>query len=284
MFDTLISTSDLAGNIKNPEWVLVDCRYVLTDKTKGEQNYLESHIKNALYADLAHDLSDTIIPGVTSRHPWPTVEQAARYFSSIGINQNVQVVVYDDIGGALAAVRLWWMLRWLGHNAVAVLDGGWQKWIAEALPVEKEIRKPTPRSFTARPRPELLVSMQQVDAMRLDERYRVLDARTSDRYRGENEFIDPIAGHIPGAVSAPYVFNMNKDLTFRSVDALQKHYRNILGDIPAENAAIYCGSGVTSIHNALAMLHAGMGEARIYAGSWSEWITNPNNPIATNEQ
>ncbi len=281
MFTTLISTNELAKQIDHASWLVVDCRFVLTAKEQGEQNYLASHIQGALYAHLERDLSDTIIPGVTGRHPWPGVDQAARYFSSIGVDQNTQVVVYDDVGGALAAVRVWWMLRWLGHEAVAVLDGGWQKWVKEGLPVQKEVRKPSPRTFIPKPRAELLVSMQQVDAMRLDANYRIFDARTEERYHGQNEFIDPIAGHIPGAVSAPYLYNLNSDNTFRPVEELHQHYKGLLGDIPAERSAFYCGSGVTSIQNALAILHAGLGEARIYAGSWSEWITDARNPVAT---
>lgn len=281
MFNSIISTHELAQHLDNPTWLVVDCRFALTAKEQGQQNYLASHIKGALYAHLERDLSNTIIPGVTGRHPWPEVDQAARFFSSIGIDENIQVVAYDDLGGSLAAVRLWWMLRWLGHEAAAVLDGGWQKWVKEELPVQTEIRKAVARAFVAKPRPQLIASMEEVNRMRLDPAYRVFDARTAERYRGENEFIDPIAGHIPGAISAPYIHNLAADNTFRPVKELHKLYQEYLGDIPAERAVFYCGSGVTSIHNALAMLHAGLGEARIYAGSWSEWITDPGNPIAT---
>ena len=280
-YTTLISTTELLDYIDEPDWAIIDCRFVLSDIQRGEKNYLRSHIPGAVYAHLERDLSAAIVPGVTGRHPWPSIEQAADYFSSIGIDQNVQVVVYDDAGGALAAGRVWWMLRWLGHDAVAVLDGGWQAWVYDDHPVQTEVVARSPRTFKPDPRPELIVDVEQVDAIRTNPAYRLLDARTTDRYHGENETIDPVAGHIPGAISAPYLQNLTQENTLKSPEALRKIYSAWIDDIPSQNVVIYCGSGVTSIHDALAMLHAGLGEARIYPGSWSEWITDPKRPIAT---
>lgn len=280
-YKTIISTKELAKHLRNPNWAVLDCRFVLNATELGEKNYQESHIPGAIYAHLERDLSNEIIPGVTGRHPWPSVEQATQYFSKIGIDKKVQVVVYDDAGGALAAVRVWWMLRWLGHEAVAVLDGGWQEWMRSGLPTQSEIKSRKSRAFTPKVRPELLVNIHSIDSMRNNPVYRVIDARTSDRYHGQNETIDAVAGHIPGAMNAPYVDNLTEDKRMKPPDELRKIYMPILGNIPPENIAFYCGSGVTSIHNALAVMHAGLGEPRIYPGSWSEWIVDPRRPIAT---
>lgn len=278
-FKTLISTAELASHLEDPKWVVLDCRFSLVNPVKGRRDYEQAHIPGALYADLDKDLAGPVTPGVTGRHPLPSVDQAARTFSNWGIDSGVQVVAYDDAGGALAAVRAWWMLRWLGHETVAVLDGGWQAWLAEERPVRSgwEIRPAA--AFIPHPRPDLLVSAMEVDQMRRDPRCRVFDARTAARYRGENETIDPVAGHIPGALSAPYLDNLTPQGKFRPIKELRQHYQDLLGDVPAEQTAFYCGSGVTSIHDILAMKHAGLEEGRLYVGSWSEWITDPNRPV-----
>jgi thiosulfate/3-mercaptopyruvate sulfurtransferase len=191
----------------------------------------------------------------------------------------VQVVAYDDAGGALAAVRLWWMLRWLGYEAAAVLDGGWSKWLAEGRPVRGGEESRAPRQFQPHLRPELLVDTAAVEAARQNVTYRVLDARAAERYHGQNETIDPVAGHIPEALSAPYLENLAAEGVFRPRDELRQRYGELLGETPTDRVICYCGSGVTAIHDLLAMLHAGLGEGRLYAGSWSEWITDPDRPI-----
>jgi len=280
VYNTLISTTELACHLDDPDWVILDCRYSLADAEYGRSHYLEAHIPGAIYAHLSQDLAGPKVPGVTGRHPLPSVEDAACRFSAWGIGPGVQVVAYDDAGGALAAVRAWWMLRWLGHQAAAVLDGGWQKWTAEGRQTRGGVEGRTARRFVAMPHPEMLVSLHDLEAMRLDPAWRILDARAAERYHGRNETIDPVAGHIPGALSAPYLDNLNSNLTFRSPEELRQHYQALLGDLSAERVVFYCGSGVTSIHNILAMLYAGLGEARLYAGSWSEWICDPSRPVA----
>jgi len=280
-YTTLISTEEVSRHLHDPEWVIADCRFSLASPEKGEQDYLVSHIPGAIYAHLDQDLSSPIIPGETGRHPWPGVGQAALFFSQIGIEAGVQVVAYDDAGGALAAVRLWWILRWLGHETVAVLDGGWQKWVSEGREVKSGIEVRSRREFIPKPRAELLVSTAEVDKLRMDPAFRIFDARAAERYHGHNETIDPIAGHIPGAFSAPYLDNLTIEGIFRPVEELRTHYQALMGDIPPENTIFYCGSGVTSIHNLLAMLHVGLREARLYAGSWSEWIADQKRPVAT---
>ncbi len=283
-YTTLISTDDLAAQIGNPAWAIVDCRFVLDAPQRGEQNYSRSHIPGAVFADLERDLSSEIIPGKTGRHPWPSVEKASAFFASIGIETGVQVVAYDDAGGALAAVRLWWMLRWLGHTTVAVLDGGWQKWVGEDRSVRSGMEKRPVRQFVPSPKPEMIIDVHEIDRMRLDPESRVFDARAYERYLGRNETIDPVAGHIPGAYSASYLDNLTETGTFRSVEELRSRFQELLGGVKPEKTAFYCGSGVTSIHNLLAMLYAGLGEAKLYPGSWSEWIVDPQRPVATQEQ
>jgi len=278
-FDTIISVNELAKHIHDPDWVIVDCRFRLADPHQGRMDYEIGHIPGAVYAHLNDDLSGPIIPGVTGRHPLPSVEKASQAFSSLGIDEKTQVVAYDDMGGSMAAVRIWWLLRWLGHEAVAVLDGGWQQWVDQGGDVRNGIETRPARRFIPHRRDERFVIAEQVEKMRQDPDYRLLDARTSDRFRGENETIDPVAGHIPGAVSAPYTENLNPDGTFRPASELADRFRKLVGDIPMENVAVYCGSGVTSVHDILAMMLAGMGEARLYAGSYSEWITNPKHPV-----
>jgi thiosulfate/3-mercaptopyruvate sulfurtransferase len=278
-FTTTITASELALHLQDPDWVIVDTRFKLANPEQGRIDYEAAHIPGAIYAHLDDDLSGPIIKGVTGRHPLPGVEKISDVFSRAGIDSNAQVVAYDDMGGALAAVRVWWLLRWLGHVAVAVLDGGWQQWVKKVLPVSLAEGSRKRRKFLAHPRNELIVSSEEVEWMRLDPAYRLLDARAADRFHGENETIDPVAGHIPGAISAAYVGNLNLDGTFRPDEKLRARYKKLIGDVPIANVVCYCGSGVTAVHDILAMVKAGLGEARLYAGSYSEWITDPSHPV-----
>lgn len=281
-FHTLVSTEELALHLADPSWAVVDVRFSLDDTERGRRDYLQAHIPGAVYAHLDEDLAGDVIPGVTGRHPLPPVADFISTLSSWGIDEKVQVVAYDDRGGAYAA-RLWWMLRWLGHDSVALLDGGWPKWEREARPVKSGVETRPASNFTPHLRTELFASQAEVDAMRLDGDYLVMDARTSERYRGENEPLDPVAGHIPGAKSAPFIENLAPDGTFLSQDELRERYQNLLGNISARQVVSYCGSGVTAAHNLVALAHAGLGEGRLYVGSWSEWITNANLPVEKSE-
>lgn len=278
-FTTLISTAECASHLADTNWAIVDCRSTLGDPERGRRDYKQAHIPGALFADLEHDLSGPIVPGVTGRHPLPKIEDFVHTLGNWGIDEHVQVVVYDDSGGMMAA-RLWWMLRWLGHTAVAVLDGGWPRWQSEGRPsrADREVR--SPRTFIAHPRHDLLADAAEVVGLSDDPTVRLIDARAGERYRGEVEPIDARAGHIPGAVCAPYGENLLPDGTFRPADVLRERFSAILGDVPATSAIFYCGSGVSAAHNLLALAHAGLGDARLYAGSWSEWITDPSRPIA----
>ena len=281
-FTTLISTSELANHLKDPGWAIVDCRFSLIDTEQGRRHYLQSHIPGAVYAHLDDDLCAPLVPGVTGRHPLPKINKLVQNLSQWGIGSGIQVVVYDDWPGASGAIaaRLWWTLRWLGHDAVALLDGGWERWKAENRSVVdgEEVRER--REFIPYPRLEFIATSDDVEVMRRDPTYLVVDSRGADRYRGENETIDPVAGHIPGAISAPYAENIGSEGLFLSKKALQRTFQMLLGDLQAENIVFYCGSGVTAAHNLVAMAYAGLGDARLYVGSWSEWITDPDRPVA----
>jgi len=276
----LISTQDLAAHLDDPNWIVFDCRFLLSQPDEKETYYLKAHVPGAVYAHLDRDLSALVIPGRTGRHPLPTPEEAARRFGSLGIAPGMQVVVYDDQGGSLAAVRLWWMLRWLGHEAAAVLDGGWQNWLNEDLPVRGGKETRPPQTFNAQLRDGMYVTSDEVERLRQETDYRVIDVRAAERYRGELEPIDPVAGHIPGALNAPYTNNLDPEGKFRPPQELRDYYTKLLGDAPAGRVVFYCGSGVTSIHSILALQIAGLGEAKLYAGSWSEWIASRQRPVA----
>jgi thiosulfate/3-mercaptopyruvate sulfurtransferase len=280
MYNSVISTQALADHLSDLNWILFDCQYSLANPGQGQSDYIVAHIPGAVYVHLDLDLSGPVIPGKTGRHPLPDPRQAAATFSRIGVAEGMQVVVYDAAGGASAAVRAWWMLHWLGHEAAAVLDGGWQKWQGEGRPTVSGIETRKPASFNPVLHPELVVDAREVERLIKQPAPCLFDSRAVERYRGENETIDPVAGHIPGARSAPYSENLNPDGTLRSPEALRERFQTLIGDIPAAESVFYCGSGVTAIHNILAMAYAGLGMARLYAGSWSEWITNPQRPVA----
>jgi thiosulfate/3-mercaptopyruvate sulfurtransferase len=278
-FITLISTQKLADHLHDPAWVIVDCRFSLDDTGRGRRDYESAHIAGAVYAHLDQDLSGNVISGRTGRHPLPDVDVMADRFGRWGIDPGVQVVAYDDAGGAIAA-RLWWLLIWLGHDAAAVLDGGWPQWVRDSREIRDGIESRPPRVFVPRERPEMWVQSIEVESIRQDLDSRLVDTRTLDRYHGQNETIDPVAGHIPGAVCLPYPGNLDEKGLFLSRDQLRTRFQRILDPTPPEAAVFYCGSGVTAAHNLLAMAHAGLGLGRLYVGSWSEWITDPKRLVA----
>ncbi|MBF0276890.1 MAG: sulfurtransferase [SAR324 cluster bacterium] len=278
MYQTFISTDELSQNYSHSDWVIVDCRFALNDTEQGRKSYREAHIPGALYAHLDEDLSSPIVPGKTGRHPLPDINVFAQTCGRWGIGEGVQVIVYDDSVGAIAS-RLWWMLRWLGHNQVAVLDGGWKHWQQEERPMTDQIPVPEARTFNAQARMERVADAQAVMQFLESPDFRIVDARSADRYRGENETIDPVAGHIPNALSMPFMGNVGADGLSLSPEDLKKRFRSSLGDVAADKTICYCGSGVTACHNLLAMNHAGIGDGVLYPGSWSEWITDLDRPI-----
>lgn len=278
-FTTTITASELNNHLGDPQWAIIDSRFTLADPEQGRADYEAAHIPGAVYAHLDLDLSGPLIKGVTGRHPLPSVNHITEVFSRLGIDSSVQVVAYDDQAGAMAAGRVWWLLRWMGHESVAVLDGGWQAWLQKNFPLRSGNETRAPRIFVPHPKDDLIVSTEEVERIRQDPDYRLLDARNADRFRGENETIDPVPGHIPGAISAPYAGNLNPDGTFQSDERLAARYVRLISGVPINHVICYCGSGVTSAHDILALMKAGLGEARLYAGSYSEWITDPKHPV-----
>jgi thiosulfate/3-mercaptopyruvate sulfurtransferase len=278
-FRTLVQADTLARHLADPDWVVVDTRFDLADPGAGRRAYAQGHIPGAFYAHLDEDLAGPVRVD-TGRHPLPEPEALARTFASWGVGERTQLVAYDDSGGAIAA-RLWWLARWLGHDAVAVLDGGLAAWRAHGLPEAKDAPQPRRGTFTPHPRPELAVSTQQVvDGLRLGTLL-LIDARAAARFRGEVEPIDARAGHVPGARNRPFTENLNPDGRFRDAVSLRNDYVALLAGRSPADAACMCGSGVTACHDLLALEHAGLSGARLYVGSWSEWIRDPSRPVAT---
>ena len=282
-YTTLISTADLAQHLTDPKWAVVDARFSLTETEAGRRDYQAAHIPGAVYAHLDEDLSGPIIPGRTGRHPLPAIEVFAKTLSHWGIEAGTQVVVYDGAGGSVAG-RLWWMLRWLGHDAAAVLDGGWARWLKEGRPAKAGVESRPARAFSPHPRPELLAGLEEVADMGQKAEARLVDARAWERYRGEQETIDPVAGHIPGAMCLPITENLGPEGLFLPPTMLRQRFEAMLGGLRPEQVVFYCGSGVSAAHNILAMAHAGLDGSRLYVGSWSEWIADPGRPVATGDE
>lgn len=277
-YTTIISTETAAAHLADPAWAFIDCRFDLLKPEWGQKEYERAHLPGAVYADLNQDLSGPVMPQ-TGRHPLPEPGAIMARFSAWGIAVETQVVVYDTAGGSIAA-RLWWLLRYYGHPAVAVLDGSWQKWQTEGRPVRSGRETRQAVRFEGAPHPEMWVTTAEVEAMRQDPAYRLVDSRAPARFLGEQESIDPVAGHIPGAVNRFQGDNLGPDGTFLSPDKLKAAFTALLGGVPIANAIVYCGSGVTGCHNLVAMEYAGLDSARLYPGSWSEWIRDPKRPVA----
>ena len=277
-FTTLIDTAALASRLDDPGLVIFDCRFDLKDTGWGERAYAEGHVPRALYVHLDRNLSAPKT-GTNGRHPLPDAATAARTFSALGVGAGVQVVAYDQDTGMYAS-RVWWMLRWLGHDAVAVLDGGLARWRAEGRAIRSGVEAPVPRPFVAAPRAGMIVTADQI-AVLTGSGFQLVDARAPERYRGDVEPLDRVPGHIPGARNHYFQSNLDNTGRFRSAADLAARFSETLGDTPADRAICYCGSGVTACHDLLAMEHAGLPGGRLYAGSWSEWSADPQRPVAT---
>jgi len=276
-YTTLISPAELAARLPDPASVIVDCRHNLTDVDAGERAFRAAHLPGAQFMHMDRDLSGART-GVNGRHPLPRVADLVATFSRAGIDDSKQVIAYDQNSGMWAA-RLWWLLQWLGHPAAAVLDGGLDRWIAEGRPLTAEEPHVEPATFIAR-QPTPTASAGEIVEHLDDGALTVLDARAPERYRGEIEPIDPVAGHIPGAVNRPYSANLTAQGIFKPALQLRREFQTLLKESPPESVVHQCGSGVTSCHNVLAMAIAGLPGSRLYPGSWSEWIAAPERPIA----
>jgi thiosulfate/3-mercaptopyruvate sulfurtransferase len=278
-FTTLIDATTLASQAGRHDLVLFDCRAELGKPHWGEAEYARAHLPGAQFLHLDHDLSSPVSAD-SGRHPLPDPDAFARRLGQLGAGASSQLVAYDQGNGAYAA-RLWWLARWIGHRNVAVLDGGMAAWTAAGLPLETSRREPVPRQIEARLAAGAWVDSATVDTLRAHPGTLLVDARGSERFAGRNETIDPVAGHIPGARNAPFTGNLANDGKFLPVEALRVRWNTLLGSQPPAGLIAMCGSGVTACHNLLAMEHAGLAGARLYAGSWSEWIRDPRRPVAT---
>ena len=283
MFATLIEPQELAASLHDPDWAIIDCRFDLARPDWGAQAYAAGHIPRALYAHLDQDLSGPR-SARSGRHPLPQPAVLATTFARFGIDERVQVIAYDQGTGAFAA-RLWWLLRWLGHPQAAVLNGGFAAWQHGGFAVTSA-REPRPsRPFRARPDTGAVVSGTEVaellssGALRSGRRT-LVDARSADRFAGENETLDAVAGHVPGARNHPFAANLDSRGRFLAPAQLRRSWEQTLRGVPPDEAIAMCGSGVTACHNLLALESAGLPGARLYAGSWSEWITDPAHPVA----
>jgi thiosulfate/3-mercaptopyruvate sulfurtransferase len=278
MKSTLITAEELAA-LPPDDVLIVDCRHDLADTQKGEREYLADHIPGAVFADLDHDLSDlSRKPLGLGRHPLPSEEAFSAVLARWGWHPGLQVVSYDASTGALAAVRLWWLLRLCGVREAAVLDGGYAAWKAANLPVSQEIPRRQPTHVGVHYDDRQVVLDHAVVANMPDDL--LLDARAAPRYRGEVEPVDPVAGHVPGALNRPFTDNLQADGRFKSPAQLRQEFRAVIGERTPDHVVHMCGSGVTACHNLLAMEHAGLGGSRLYAPSWSGWVSDPSRPIA----
>ena len=275
---TLISVAELAQHVQDPGFVIFDCRHELTNPEFGARAYALAHIPNARFAHLDRDLAAPLT-GTNGRHPLPDPKVFAGWLGRMGVSSDKQVVGYDNAGGVYAS-RLWWMLRWMGHQPVAVLDGGWQAWLDAGQSVTAEVPASKPVRFQGTPQ------FAPVDASYVLQHLHspdmvLIDARANDRYHGQNETIDPVGGHIPGALNRFFKDNLTPQGLFKSAEQLRADFKPHIGSGSPARIVSQCGSGVTACHNLLAMEIAGLKGARLYPGSWSEWIADPSRPRAT---
>ena len=278
MFTTIISTETLAAQL-NGSCVIADCRYDLRNESWGREQYRASHIPGAVYASLSHDLA-AAPSGSNGRHPIPCVEDLEATFGRLGITSGTQVVIYDQDTGMFAS-RMWWMLRYLGHEAAAVLDGGWAKWTREGRPTRAGDEQRPAAVFTGRRRKDLRLPLDQVQAAVGDPAVLLVDARAPERFEGKSEPLDRTPGHIPGAVNHFYKRNVTDEGVMLPPDTLRRQFDEVLGGRRPDQVVMYCGSGVSACHNLLAMEHAGLTGAKLYPGSWSEWSSDPQRPVET---
>ncbi len=274
---TLIGASELARH-RDVGWRLFDCRHDLVQPEFGREAYRDGHIPGALHLHLDEDLSGPMT-GKNGRHPLPDPQCLAEKLMSCGVGDDAQVVAYDDAGGMFAA-RLWWLLRWLGHDQVAVLDGGLQAWRGEGYPLTTEVPRYPRGMLSVRLRQDWVDAAYVLDHLHAPDML-VLDARSPDRFRGENESLDPVGGHIPGAVNRYFRDNLASDARFKPAGQLRAEFERLLGSRDPHTVVHQCGSGVTACHNLLAMEVAGLSGSRLYPGSWSEWCSDPVRPVAT---
>lgn len=277
MFTALISTNELSLQLKDPNWVVIDCRFELTDKEWGAEEYAALHIPGAVYADLEKDVCGPVTP-TSGRHPLPEPNNFLAAMQRLGINNHCQVVVYDATGGGMAG-RLWWQLKFYGHEKVALLDGGLPKWLSEGRDTKEGVESKPAGDFTGKPDNIMVVTTDEVKVMLGSKTIALIDARAPERFRGEVEPIDRLAGRIPGAINRFYNDNLDASGQFHPADSLKTAFETLLTGFKLQEAVVYCGSGTTACHNLVAIASAGLPLPRLYVGSWSEWIRDSANPV-----
>lgn len=282
MHTNLISTELLAEHLNDSSWLIADCRHNLKDEGWGRSQYAAGHIPGAVFVSLAHDLAAPR-SGSNGRHPLPSADVVAATFARLGIGDTTQVIAYDQDAGAFAS-RLWWMLRYLGHEATAVLDGGFAQWTREGRPTRPGDETRAASTFTQRVRGGMRLTADDVAAHLGDPSMLLIDARSPERYEGQPDPLDTVPGHIPGARNRFYRHNVTETGTMRPASELKAEFERVLEGRPPDQAVMYCGSGVTACHNLLAMDYAGLHGAKLFAGSWSEWEADPKRPIERSEK
>lgn len=277
-FQTIISVEELNNNLNNINWFVFDCRFMLKDPAGGLSKFNQGHIPGAQFADMDKDLSSAMTAS-SGRHPLPDPEELIAKLKKWGVNNTSQVICYDDMSGAFAA-RMWWLMKWLGHENVAVLDGGIEKWTAAGLSLETDVQSKPTGSFSATADNEMWVDVNFVQQQLEQGNINLLDARSEERFTAKDSKTDPVAGHVPGAKSFPFSGNLTQQGLFQSSDELKNRFAN---EFAAQHTEVInmCGSGVTACHNLLAMTIAGLPMSRLYVGSWSEWIKEKSRPVAT---
>ena len=280
-YQTIISVEDLNKNLNTQDWLIFDCRFILKDPEGGLKKFNQGHIPGAQYADMDKDLASPMT-STSGRHPLPNPDEFINKLQSWGVNNTSQIICYDDMSGAFAA-RMWWLLKWLGHNDVAVLDGGIDKWTANNLTLETDTQQKAAGSFSGQANNDMWVDVEFVQKELAENNINLLDARSAERFTAKDTKTDPVAGHVPGAMSYPFAENLSKQGVFLPLEELQKRFAPMLSSSEKKEVINMCGSGVTACHNLLAMRIAELPMTRLFVGSWSEWIKDKSRPVATGE-
>lgn len=280
-YQTIISVEDLNKNLNTQDWLIFDCRFILKDPEGGLKKFNQGHIPGAQYADMDKDLASPMT-STSGRHPLPNPDEFINKLQSWGVNNTSQIICYDDMSGAFAA-RMWWLLKWLGHNDVAVLDGGIDKWTANNLTLETDTQQKAAGSFSGQANNDMWVDVEFVQKELAENNINLLDARSAERFTAKDTKTDPVAGHVPGAMSYPFAENLSKQGVFLPLEELQKRFAPMLPSSEKKEVINMCGSGVTACHNLLAMRIAELPMTRLFVGSWSEWIKDKSRPVATGD-
>lgn len=280
-YQTIISVEDLNKNLNTQDWLIFDCRFILKDPEGGLKKFNQGHIPGAQYVDMDKDLASPVT-STSGRHPLPNPEELINKLQSWGVNNSSQIICYDDMSGAFAA-RMWWLLKWLGHNNIAVLDGGIEKWTAKNIPLETDSQQRTAGSFSGLANNDMWVNVEFVQKELEQDKINLLDARSVERFTAKDTKTDPVAGHVPGAMSYPFAENLSKQGVFLPSEELHKRFTPIVSNPENKELINMCGSGVTACHNILAMSIAELPMTRLFVGSWSEWIKDKSRPVATGE-